>query len=54
MLAGTTLFASDIALRGLADLRLFPMAAPTGGSLMIAAWLAVAAAAFLELRCRAA
>ncbi len=44
-LLGSLLFAGDIALRALAGQRLFPMAAPTGGSLLIAAWLAFAVAA---------
>ncbi|MBL8565911.1 MAG: DUF423 domain-containing protein [Hyphomicrobiaceae bacterium] len=53
MLAGAALFAGDIALRAFTGNRLFPMAAPTGGSTMIAAWLAVTVAALLELRDRA-
>lgn len=50
LLAGTTLFAADIALRGFTGDRLFPMAAPIGGSAMIAGWLAIAIAGILELR----
>jgi uncharacterized membrane protein YgdD (TMEM256/DUF423 family) len=41
---GSALFAGDIALRAFAGHRLFPMAAPTGGSLLIASWLVLAAA----------
>jgi uncharacterized membrane protein YgdD (TMEM256/DUF423 family) len=44
-LIGGALFAGDIALRALAGHRLFPMAAPTGGMLLIASWLAFALAA---------
>lgn len=38
---GTTLFAGDLTLRQYAGHSLFPMAAPTGGTMMIASWLAV-------------
>jgi uncharacterized membrane protein YgdD (TMEM256/DUF423 family) len=40
---GSALFAGDIALRAFAGQRLFAMAAPTGGIILIAAWLAVVA-----------
>jgi uncharacterized membrane protein YgdD (TMEM256/DUF423 family) len=43
--AGGVLFASDISMRAFAGHRLFPMAAPTGGSLLILGWLVLAAAA---------
>jgi len=43
--AGASLFAGDIAARAFIGHRLFPMAAPTGGILLIAAWLAVVVAA---------
>ncbi|MDX2158006.1 MAG: DUF423 domain-containing protein [Hyphomicrobiaceae bacterium] len=46
-LAGSLLFSGDIALRVFSGNRLFPLAAPTGGTIMIVAWLAVAAAAAL-------
>jgi uncharacterized membrane protein YgdD (TMEM256/DUF423 family) len=36
-------------LRTFAGHRLFPMAAPSGGIILIAAWLALAAAAILAL-----
>lgn len=42
---GAVLFSSDIALRAFAGSRLFAMAAPTGGSILIAAWIGLAAAA---------
>lgn len=42
---GAALFSGDIALRAFAGHRLFAMAAPTGGVILIAAWLALAAAA---------
>ena len=40
-----SLFAGDLALRQYAGHGLFPMAAPTGGTLLIASWLALAVAA---------
>lgn len=52
MLAGAALFSGDIALRTFTGERLFTNAAPTGGSTMIAAWLAVAVASLLEFRDR--
>ena len=39
------LFAGDLTLRQYAGHSLFPFAAPTGGTLMIASWLALAVAA---------
>ena len=45
ILAGVALFAGDLILRDLAGTRLFPMAAPTGGTLTILGWLTVAASA---------
>src|SRR5271154_7001180 len=42
---GAILFSGDIALRALTGYRLFPFAAPSGGFILIAAWLALAAAA---------
>jgi uncharacterized membrane protein YgdD (TMEM256/DUF423 family) len=41
--AGAALFAADLAMRAFAGERLFPFAAPIGGSLMIVAWAALAA-----------
>jgi uncharacterized membrane protein YgdD (TMEM256/DUF423 family) len=42
---GAALFAGDLTLRQYAGHSLFPYAAPTGGTMMIASWLAVSAAA---------
>ena len=42
---GTALFSGDIAMRAFAGHRLFAMAAPAGGVILIAAWLALIAAA---------
>jgi uncharacterized membrane protein YgdD (TMEM256/DUF423 family) len=44
-IVATTLFAGDLTLRQYAGHGLFPMAAPTGGTLLIASWLALAVAA---------
>jgi uncharacterized membrane protein YgdD (TMEM256/DUF423 family) len=41
----TALFAGDLTLRQYAGHSLFPFAAPTGGTLLIVSWLAVAIAA---------
>jgi len=41
---GAIVFAADLADRAFTGSRLFPMAAPAGGSLMILGWLALAAA----------
>jgi uncharacterized membrane protein YgdD (TMEM256/DUF423 family) len=38
---GALLFSGDIAMRAFAAHRLFPMAAPTGGMILIGAWLAL-------------
>jgi uncharacterized membrane protein YgdD (TMEM256/DUF423 family) len=46
---GSTLFAGDIAVRAFVGYRLFPMAAPIGGVVLILAWLALAVAAILTL-----
>jgi uncharacterized membrane protein YgdD (TMEM256/DUF423 family) len=46
LLAGPVLFCGDLVMRDFAGSRLFPMAAPIGGSAMILAWLTVAASAF--------
>ncbi len=42
---GAALFAGDLTVRQYAGHSLFPMAAPTGGTLMIASWLVVTLAA---------
>jgi uncharacterized membrane protein YgdD (TMEM256/DUF423 family) len=49
VLIGATLFSGDIAARTLWGTRLFPMAAPTGGTTMILGWLMLAGAAVWEL-----
>lgn len=43
--AGAALFAGDISMRAFAGHRLFPMAAPAGGTLLILGWLVLAGAA---------
>jgi uncharacterized membrane protein YgdD (TMEM256/DUF423 family) len=40
-----SLFAGDLTMRQYADHSLFPMAAPTGGTLLIASWLVLALSA---------
>ena len=46
---GSALFAGDITLRAFLAQRLFSMAAPTGGVILIVAWIALAVAAVLSL-----
>jgi uncharacterized membrane protein YgdD (TMEM256/DUF423 family) len=46
---GAALFASDIAMRTFAGHRLFPFAAPTGGTILIAAWLTLTGTAICAL-----
>lgn len=41
VLVGLALFSGDLLMRDFAGMRLFPMAAPAGGSLMILGWVAV-------------
>lgn len=48
--AGSTLFAADVAARAYAGGKLFPFAAPAGGMIMIASWLVLAAAALAGSR----
>jgi uncharacterized membrane protein YgdD (TMEM256/DUF423 family) len=43
--AGGALFAGDVSMRAFVGQRLFPMAAPTGGTLLIVSWIALAVAA---------
>ena len=38
---GTLVFSGDLTVRAFADARLFPMAAPIGGALMILSWIAL-------------
>jgi len=51
---GAALFSGDIAMRAFLGHRLFAFAAPTGGIILIAAWLALAVAAVGALIHRAA
>ncbi|MBX9842405.1 MAG: DUF423 domain-containing protein [Xanthobacteraceae bacterium] len=44
---GGALFAGDVAARAYIGSRLFPMAAPTGGVILIASWLVLGLAALL-------
>jgi uncharacterized membrane protein YgdD (TMEM256/DUF423 family) len=46
---GSALFAGDLALRTFSGHRLFPMAAPSGGAILIAGWLLLAAAAIAAM-----
>ena len=46
---GGGLFAGDVSMRAYAGHRLFPMAAPTGGTLLILSWLVLAAAAIVTM-----
>jgi uncharacterized membrane protein YgdD (TMEM256/DUF423 family) len=50
LLFGTILFCGDLSARAMTGSRLFPMAAPLGGSLMIAGWIGTALAALLRPR----
>jgi uncharacterized membrane protein YgdD (TMEM256/DUF423 family) len=50
LLSGAALFAGDIAMRSFTGDRLFALAAPTGGSTMIAGWVTVAVAGILARR----
>lgn len=47
---GVILFAGDLAIRAISGQRLFPMASPIGGVLMIVAWLGLALTPFLARR----
>ncbi|WP_274629337.1 DUF423 domain-containing protein [Arvimicrobium flavum] len=46
LLIGLLLFCGDLLARHYVGARLFPMAAPLGGLMMIAGWLTIAASAF--------
>ena len=46
LLLGLVLFCGDLVMRDFAGHRLFPTAAPIGGSAMILGWLVIAASAF--------
>jgi uncharacterized membrane protein YgdD (TMEM256/DUF423 family) len=45
---GAVLFSGDIAMRAFTAHRLFPMAAPSGGMILIGAWLALTVAAMIR------
>jgi uncharacterized membrane protein YgdD (TMEM256/DUF423 family) len=47
---GATLFSGDLVARAFLEERLFPMAAPTGGTLLIGAWVLLAIAALAAPR----
>ena len=49
LLIGVTLFSGTVAARVLWEIRLFPMAAPTGGTTMIVGWLVLAGASVWEI-----
>ena len=48
LIIGAALFAGDLALRAFAGHRLFPMAAPTGGIVLIVSWLVLAGGALFS------
>ncbi|MGC0052559.1 DUF423 domain-containing protein [Brucella pituitosa] len=48
LVAGLVLFCGDLFLRDVTGNRLFPMAAPTGGSLMILGWLTVGVSSWFK------
>jgi uncharacterized membrane protein YgdD (TMEM256/DUF423 family) len=49
LIVGAVLFSGDIAMRAFAGHRLFPLAAPTGGVILIASWLGLTVAAVVAL-----
>jgi uncharacterized membrane protein YgdD (TMEM256/DUF423 family) len=50
LILGTVLFSGDLAMRTLAGGGMFLMAAPIGGSLLIAAWVVVAVSALVRTK----
>jgi uncharacterized membrane protein YgdD (TMEM256/DUF423 family) len=50
LILGAVLFSGDLALRAFQARKLFPMAAPIGGGLMILGWLVVAISALMRRR----
>jgi uncharacterized membrane protein YgdD (TMEM256/DUF423 family) len=50
LLAGLVLFSGDLLARDFLGSRLFPFAAPAGGTLLIAGWLAIALSALRPTR----
>lgn len=53
LLVGVVLFSGDLLARDFLGTRLFPLAAPTGGTLLILGWLVVAASALRGARASA-
>jgi uncharacterized membrane protein YgdD (TMEM256/DUF423 family) len=50
LLIGLAVFSGDLLARDLLGSRLFPFAAPTGGTLLMVGWLAIAASALIPPR----
>ena len=50
LLVGLVVFSGDLLARDLLGSRLFPLAAPVGGTLLMAGWLAIAASAVVSPR----
>ena len=50
MICGTAVFTGDLVMRAYFSQRLFPMAAPTGGTILIGAWTLLAIAALAAPR----
>ncbi|GJE18262.1 DUF423 domain-containing protein [Methylobacterium marchantiae] len=50
LVLGLALFSGDLSLRALHGIPLFPMAAPTGGFLLMGGWLLTAVAALIPVR----
>lgn len=50
LLIGLVLFSGDLALRALTGTPLFPMAAPSGGVVLMAGWLLAAVAVLIPMR----
>lgn len=50
LVIGLALFSGDLALRALQGVPLFPMAAPSGGFMLMGGWLLAAIAAFIPTR----
>lgn len=49
LLLGTVLFSGDLALAGLMNARPWPAAAPIGGTLLMAGWIAIMVSVLLRL-----
>jgi uncharacterized membrane protein YgdD (TMEM256/DUF423 family) len=50
MILGAAFFSGDLVMRAYLGQRLFPMAAPAGGTILIGAWVLLAIAALAALR----